>query len=89
MSEDCKILPFTGTWHRPQDSRHPIRRLFDNPDDVPLTMTEVAAFLGVSTRTVRRYVEQRGLPYIPMTDHTLRFDVRAVRSWLQQRERKR
>ena len=46
-----------------------------------LTITEVADWLGVNVRHVRRLVAERRIPFLKW-GHLLRFDPDEVRAWL-------
>ena len=48
---------------------------------VLLTITEVAAHLGVTVRHVRRLVAERRIPFIKW-GHLLRFDPTQIAAWL-------
>lgn len=53
-------------------------------DHVPvlLTVEGLAEHLGVSTRTVRRLVAERRIPYLKC-GHLVRFDPDEVKEWLE------
>ena len=64
----------------------------NNDDDVELprrllTITEVAEFLGVNTRHVRRLVAERRVPFIKW-GHLIRFDPIEVVQWLDGHRRR-
>jgi excisionase family DNA binding protein len=48
-----------------------------------LTIDEVAAWLGVNVRHVRRLVAERRIPFVKW-GHLIRFERRAVANWLEQ-----
>jgi hypothetical protein len=60
-----------------------------------LTPRQAAAYLNVSVWTIYRLVEQRQIPFIPLTAvqksssakkrPSLRFDVKALDRWMEQR----
>jgi predicted DNA-binding transcriptional regulator AlpA len=54
-----------------------------------MTMEEAARFLGISSRTLERYVKEAAVPYAPLPKRGARVSVRFLRSqlvrWLQQR----
>lgn len=54
-----------------------------------MTMDEAARFLGISSRTLERYVREAAVPYAPLPKRGARVSVRFLRSqllkWLQQR----
>lgn len=47
-----------------------------------LSKTELALFLGVTGRTVEEY-QRRGLPYFRLSARRNRYDLTAVRAWLE------
>ncbi len=47
-----------------------------------LSKTELARYLGVTGRTVEEY-QQRGLPYFRLSARRNRYDLTAVRAWLE------
>ncbi|MBL9138513.1 MAG: hypothetical protein JNK85_21775 [Verrucomicrobiales bacterium] len=47
-----------------------------------MTKRALANFLGVSTRTIEVY-QQRGLPYYRLGPRRNRYDLGAVRAWLE------
>jgi len=47
-----------------------------------LDKKEVAALLGVSPRTIDKWVAQRKIPYLQITQRTIRFEEQAVRESL-------
>ncbi len=53
--------------------------------DELLKPAAVAAKLGVSTRTINRYIKARGLPAHRYTPKTTRLDPAAVEAWIAQR----
>jgi excisionase family DNA binding protein len=50
-----------------------------------LTLSQVAAFLGVKRRIVTAYVTERGLPVIRISRNTVRVDPRQLQEWLAER----
>jgi excisionase family DNA binding protein len=48
-----------------------------------LTIAEVAAWLGVDVRHIRRLVQERRIPYIKW-GHLLRFDPDEIEAWIAQ-----
>lgn len=46
-----------------------------------ITITDVAEYLGVSVRHVRRLVFERRIPYVKW-GHLLRFDIDDINAWL-------
>jgi excisionase family DNA binding protein len=51
-----------------------------------VTAKTVARKLGVSARTVRRWVQFEGLPAVKLTEKTMRFDSAAVERWIEGRK---
>jgi hypothetical protein len=47
-----------------------------------LSKTELARYLGVTGRTVEEY-QRRGLPYFRLSARRNRYDLTAVRAWLE------
>jgi|LSQX01.3.fsa_nt_gb excisionase family DNA binding protein len=48
-------------------------------------VTEIAELLGISEKTVRKYVWQKTIPYLKIGGH-VRFDIDKIHAWLEQRE---
>jgi len=48
-------------------------------------VTEIAEILGISEKTVRKYVWQKTIPYLKIGGH-VRFDIDKIHAWLEQRE---
>jgi excisionase family DNA binding protein len=46
---------------------------------------EIAEFLSISEKTVRKYVWQKTIPYLKIGGH-VRFDIGKIHAWLEQRE---
>ena len=46
---------------------------------------EIAELLGISEKTVRKYVWKRTIPYLKIGGH-VRFDIDKINAWLEQRE---
>lgn len=46
-----------------------------------LTTTEAAEYLGVSTQTVRRWKEERGLPLKKWSSRTWKVEAAALEDW--------
>jgi excisionase family DNA binding protein len=61
------------------------------PETAPLVMgyTEAAEFLGLSARTLERYVRERRIPYVPLPKRGAWSGVRFLRhqlvQWLERR----
>lgn len=51
-----------------------------------ITIDDVAEYLGVSVRHVRRLVFERRIPYVKW-GHLLRFDIDDINAWLAERRR--
>jgi excisionase family DNA binding protein len=51
-----------------------------------LNVTELAEFLGVNTRHVRRLVAERRIPFIRW-GHLIRFDPAEIRQWIDENRR--
>jgi excisionase family DNA binding protein len=43
------------------------------PDDLPLTVREAAAYLGVSSQTVYLWVERKQIPHLRVMGRNIRF----------------
>ncbi len=58
-------------------------------EEVVMSSKEAAQFLGISERTLERYVCESRIPYVPLPKRGTRGGVRFLRSqllqWLQQR----
>lgn len=79
-----KELKIESTNAPRQDSAHDVESL---PE--VMTMHEAAKFLGISSRTLDRYVREVAIPYTPLPKRGTRVQVRFLRSqlitWLRQR----
>jgi len=72
---------------------HTVPAPFSEPEALPsaevMTMDQAARFLGISSRTLERYVREAAVPYAPLPKRGARVSVRFLRSqlvkWLQQR----
>lgn len=62
----------------------PTARPNDPDERVLLNKRALAAFLGVTPRTVETY-QRQGLPYYRLGPRRNRYDVGAVRAWLEHR----
>ena len=51
-----------------------------------MTTAEVAELLGVTTRTVKTYREQRGLPFYELTEKNFRYLRSEVLAWFLKRK---
>jgi len=49
----------------------------------------VAAYLGISTKSVERAVRDQGLPALRVTARCIRFDPQQVETWLKRKRRVR
>ena len=54
------------------------------PEPRLLSKVDLARFLGVSCRTVEEY-QRRGLPFFRISARRNRYDLAAVRAWLERR----
>ncbi len=52
-----------------------------------LTIADVATMLGVSKPTVRKAVDERGLPAIRLGERTYRFSRVAVDNWINEQQK--
>lgn len=63
----------------------------DNSDDI-LTKSELADFLGVSERTIERWIVERTIPFVVLPHKGSRCRIRFLRStiilWLKKNERR-
>lgn len=61
----------------------------EDSQEVVMSCKEAAQFLGISERTLERYVRESRIPYVPLPKRGARAGVRFLRSqllqWLQQR----
>ena len=78
----------TGCGDRAADKRFPIGGI---PGEISqagggrlLTKRNLAEYLGVSVRTVESY-QRQGLPYFRLGPRRNRYDLLAVREWLERR----
>lgn len=47
---------------------------------------ETAKFLGVSLRTIRLLIKQNKIPYVRISQHSIRFDQDDLVKWLESRK---
>lgn len=81
LNEGLNIDPANARFQEPsRDS---------DPQPEVMTMQEAAKFLGISSRTLDRYVREVAIPYTPLPKRGTRVQVRFLRSqlitWLRQR----
>ena len=56
--------------------------LFDNAEQL-VTYEQLSQWLGVSRRTLEKYVHRREIPFIKFNSRTIRFRVGEIKNWLQ------
>ncbi len=50
-----------------------------------LTIGQVASMLQIATKTVRKYVWQKSIPYLKICGH-VRFDESQIQKWISERQ---
>ena len=63
-------------------------QLFDNPEEY-LTYNELGHLLGITIRTLRRYVAADMIPYLRIGGKMIRFEKSEIAAWLRRRQKRR